>query len=59
MAKNGLIQMDRTRSLDPQAIFGIPNMAMWLVSLNRKKKGDDNHAPQLNEEVRFVDTGCG
>ncbi|CAQ89943.1 hypothetical protein EFER_2446 [Escherichia fergusonii ATCC 35469] len=40
-------------------LFGIPNMAMWLVSLNRKKKGHDNHAPQLNEKVRFVDTGCG
>ncbi|ARH96396.1 ybl25 [Escherichia coli BL21(DE3)] len=29
-------------------------MAMWLVSLNRKKKGHDNHAPQRVEKVRFI-----
>ncbi|EFC3705169.1 hypothetical protein E6A78_07465 [Escherichia coli] len=38
-------------------LFGIPNMAMWLVSLNRKKKGHDNHAPQLKEKVCFVYAG--
>ncbi|KAB1186075.1 hypothetical protein F6Y01_16595 [Escherichia coli] len=38
-------------------LFGIPNMAMWLVSLNRKKKGHDNHAPELNEKVRFAHAG--
>ncbi|MDN1978355.1 hypothetical protein FCZ35_15390 [Escherichia coli] len=32
-------------------------MAMWLVSLNRKKKGYDNHAPKLNEKVRFAHAG--
>ena len=35
-------------------LFGIPNMAMWLVSLNRKKKGHDNHAPERVEKVRFI-----
>ncbi|PBP02469.1 hypothetical protein CI702_03235 [Escherichia coli] len=30
---------------------------MWLVSLNRKKKGHDNHAPKLNEKVRFAHAG--
>ncbi|ANK06004.1 4'-phosphopantetheinyl transferase entD [Escherichia coli O25b:H4] len=29
-------------------------MAMWLVSLNRKKKGHDNHAPERVEKVRFI-----
>ncbi|EFH9294213.1 hypothetical protein GCZ16_15675 [Escherichia coli] len=38
-------------------LFVIPNMAMWLVSLNRKKKGHDNHAPKLNEKVRFAHAG--
>ncbi|MCI5276393.1 hypothetical protein E4545_03665 [Escherichia albertii] len=38
----------------PWQLFVIPNMAMWLVSLNRKKKGHDNHAPQRVEKVRFI-----
>lgn len=39
MAKNGLINWTGRARLIRRQLFVIPNMAMWLVSLNRKKKG--------------------